>query len=72
MDRGAAPIGDRSDVAAVRRQHGRGASRADRTWSTGPEPAGVLNPIMAAVGAAIALAIPVLLLTLWAETHDDG
>jgi hypothetical protein len=42
------------------------------TWSTGPERAGVLNPIMAAVGAAIALAIPVLLLTLWAKTHDDS
>jgi hypothetical protein len=42
------------------------------TWSTGPERAGVLNPVMAAVGAAIALAIPVLLLTLWAKTHDDS
>jgi hypothetical protein len=32
----------------------------------------VLSPIMAAVGVSIALAIPALVLTLWAKSHSDS
>jgi hypothetical protein len=41
-------------------------------WSIERERSNVLNPIMAAAGVAIALAIPALLVTWWAKTHQDG
>jgi hypothetical protein len=44
---------------------GRGA------WST-KERAGVLSPIMAAVGVAIALALPALLLTIWVKARSEN
>lgn len=43
---------------------GRGA------WST-HDRAGVLSPIMAAVGVAIALAVPALILAIWVKAHSD-